>query len=184
MVSASHIRRALHNTSPTGSTAHHGASRVQGKRRLMGTASAMSLPSEEQPIIGIQIFDIFDAPSRLGESSRLLARASSSRASSARSERTMSTTSDHSSAIRYVKPLPAPVLYDGPARPGHLAHGGLRARRAHSHAFSGAASHEKQLSSSLPPPVIFDGPSRLRPYCRETSQEQAVRWTHSCLLSM
>ena len=168
MVVASTVRRALSNAPSL--TSCPLAPQVQGKRRLMGTA-AVALA--EQAPIDIQIFDIFDAPSRLGESSKLLRQSSAARASTARADRTMSTRSSSPSARRHFKPLPAPILYDGPACPphgAHLAYGGLTARNAHSYA-SSEASPDENLLSSLPPPVVFDGPSRLKRYGRDTSRE-------------
>ena len=167
MASAASFRRALSNASVSSSP--RAASHAQGKRRLMGTASAASLPLEEQPAIEIQIFDIFDAPSRLGESSRLLQASSPPRTSSTRSDRTLGT-SDRTGATRFVQSLPAPIMYDGPAQPGRraVAYRGTRA-------ISGSAAIEKPLLSSLPPPVVFDGPSRLRPYAR-TPADQSVRF--------
>ena len=181
MASTSSVRRVLSNASfiPSSSRA---SSHTEGRRRLMGTASALSLPIEEQAPIDIQIFDIFDAPSRLGESSKLLKRASSSRATSARVERASTSTVDSSSSVCRVKPLPAPIIYDGPARPKHLAHGGFRARRTLMHARPSTPTMVKRSLSTLPDPVVFDGPSRLRPYGRDIDYDSPVCHPHVIVL--
>ncbi|KAI0342512.1 hypothetical protein BDW22DRAFT_1305324, partial [Trametopsis cervina] len=132
-------------------------------RRPMVTTSAMSLPLDDSPVIDLHIFDIFDAPHRLGESSKLLSHAASKGSASGRTERLISSAATMS---RHVSPLPNPILFDGPARPAHLSHGTLRARRTHSHAPSTAQSSQREPVSPLPPPITFDGPSRLRPYVR------------------
>ena len=159
-MASSTVRRALTNASSI-TASPRAASQAQGKRRLMGTAAAGALPLEEQPI-EIQIFDIFDAPSRLGESSKMLAQTLPTRTPT-RSDRVMSSATDRP-GVNYVKPLPAPIMYDGPAQPGRLP-GGYRAQRS----MSGAAASDKAVVTSLPPPIVFDGPSKLRPYGRDVS---------------
>lgn len=125
----------------------------------------MTLPADEQTPIDLpQIFDIFDAPSRLGESSKMLARVATSRTAARPTpppERPSSCT---------VKPLPAPIIYDGPARPSHVFNT-QHIRLVHMQAPSSIES--KGSVSTLPPPVVFDGPSRLRPYHRGGSQEES-----------
>jgi len=145
------------------------AARPHSSRRPMVTTSAMSLQLEDASAIDLQIFDIFDAPSRLGESSKLLARASSL-ASGSRVERAPSSTA---ASTTHVLPLPNPIVFDGPARPKHLSHGSLRARQTHTHALSSPTLTPREPVSPLPPPIMFDGPSRLRPYVRGGSSEES-----------
>ncbi|EKM57106.1 uncharacterized protein PHACADRAFT_254669 [Phanerochaete carnosa HHB-10118-sp] len=129
------------------------------RRRSMSTA-AMALPLEEPSTIDLPIFDIFDAPSRLGESSKMLAEAARSRP-----ERVASRAVERDGPARAtVKSLPPPTIYDGPARPRGLALG-PRVRGMHSRAMH--TSEARELPSALPPPELFDGPSRLRPYTRD-----------------
>ena len=131
----------------------------------MGTSSAMTIPPEDTPVIDLRIFDIFDAPSRLGESSKLLSRAASS--STCRPERPMPITTAATS--RPVSPLPSPIVFDGPARPLHFDYGMLQtSRRTHSYAPLSPRSNlrEHTTVTPLPNPIMFDGPSRLRPYVR------------------
>ncbi len=178
MGTTSALRQAMSTSHASLTSVSRTAPVAQAKRRLMGTASSMALPLNDQPDIDIQIFDIFDAPSRLGESSKLLARAAGVRTVANHPARTMATSAvDRPSSTCYIKPLPSPILYDGPARPKHLAHGSHRARRAHSHAISGSLSQNDDSPFTLPSPIVFDGPSRLRPYGRDTSSEQLVSCT-------
>ncbi|KZT08132.1 uncharacterized protein LAESUDRAFT_757825 [Laetiporus sulphureus 93-53] len=125
-------------------------------RRQLATAPAMDLPANEvpQPPPEFQIFDIFDAPSRLGESSKLLRASSSSRTLPSRSS------PSSSRKVSPVRSLPDPVIFDGPTRP-RILQKQYEARRSHSTALGPRGSLR-----SLPLPEIFDGPSRLRPYAR------------------
>lgn len=174
MAAASNVRRALSNASSITSSPL-ASTHTQSNRRLMNTASAYAL--DAQAPIDIQIFDIFDAPSRLGESSKMLRRSSAARTAPVRTERAVNTATPEGQSSRrnYVKPLPAPILYDGPARPPHVMASRLRARNAHSLALAAGKSHEERVASTLPPPQVFEGPSRLRPYGRGTSDGQTVR---------
>ena len=124
--------------------------------------SAAALPVEHPhtPSFSLPILDIFDAPARLGESSRLLVL--NAAAASTRSSRSISTQA--STRRSGVKPLPAPILLDGPARPRGMAYISFRAHRARPVHAPGPAPHS--LPAPLPPPVLFDGPSQLRPYVR------------------
>jgi hypothetical protein len=136
------------------------------------SSSAMALPLEDRPAVDLPIFDIFDAPSRLGESSRMLAQAVASRA-----ERTCVPPTNRVQPAPVVQALPAPVIYDGPARPKGLL-GGPRIRQIHSQA---QHAEPRDQIRTLPPPVMFDGPSRLRPYVRDSaSSEDSVSFPELC----
>ncbi len=126
--------------------------------------SAATFPVEE-PQVHLPILDIFDAPSRLGEAGKLLTLHAA--ASSSRPARPLSTFSRRSA----VKPLPAPVVLDGPARPRGMAFVSFRQFRprpvgASRSDASEAGARARALPTPLPSPILFDGPSRLRPYCR------------------
>ncbi|KAH8102160.1 hypothetical protein BXZ70DRAFT_56814 [Cristinia sonorae] len=168
----SHVQRAL-----TASSSHspllvaNARTTKREAQRLSRNAATLSYPQDDAPsAFDIQIFDIFDAPSRLGESSKLLRRehTSSHAPSSARS---IHSSAQKERASRTIRPLPAPITYDGPARPKHMSMMAYRAPRNHSSSsMSAEVSSESQSSfTSLPPPVTFDGPSRLRPYPRTSS---------------
>ncbi|KAI0089384.1 hypothetical protein BDY19DRAFT_101336 [Irpex rosettiformis] len=165
MASTSSIRQAIQASQHMVSRK---APRLHSTRRPMGTASAMNLSLEDSPVIDLQIFDIFDAPSRLGESSKLLSHAASL-SSTSRPERPISTVA----TSQPVSPLPTPIIFDGPSRPRHLEYATLRtSRRAHSYAPSSA--REQVAVAPLPAPVMFDGPSRLRPYVRGSWSDESV----------
>lgn len=136
-------------------------------RRPM-TSAAMSLSLEERTPIELPIFDIFDAPSRLGESSKMLAQAATSRVEPNVRQSVNRTASSSRPAVQ---PLPPPVMYDGPARPSSLGYG-PRIRRIHSHATP--SSEARGSASVLPSPEVFDGPSRLRPYLRNDTFDSSV----------
>lgn len=132
-------------------------------RRVMSTAALSSV--EDRAPIDLHIFDIFDAPSRLGESSKMLVQCAARRV-----ERAVALPADRSAPARpAVAPLPAPVLYDGPARPSSHRPQAARIRRMHSQAQPSVDS-----VCTLPPPEVFDGPSRLRPYLRDGESSDIV----------
>ncbi|KAI0719838.1 hypothetical protein C8T65DRAFT_568767 [Cerioporus squamosus] len=133
--------------------------------RQMLSAAALPIEHAHTPSFSLPILDIFDAPARLGESSRLLVQ--NAAAASSRPPRSISTQAW--SRRPAVKPLPAPTLLDGPARPRGMAYISFRAHRprpvhASSNDASGVAA--RTLPAPLPPPLLFEGPSQLRPYVR------------------
>ena len=128
-------------------------------------STAALSPAESRTPIDLPIFDIFDAPSRLGESSKMLVRCAARRV-----ERAVALPTDRSVPARpVVAPLPAPVLYDGPARPSSHPPHAARIRRMHSQ-----AQRPADAVCALPPPEVFDGPSRLRPYLRDSGSNESV----------
>ena len=136
--------------------------------------SAAALPAHEvHPTpLDLNILDIFDAPARLGESSKLLARAA------AASRRAISTAAVRPAAPRAgsrrvaVKPLPAPTMLDGPARPRSMSFVSFRRFNQPRPAVPGASV--RPLPEPLPSPILFDGPSQLRPYVRGGSPGGSV----------
>ncbi|GJE93474.1 hypothetical protein PsYK624_096330 [Phanerochaete sordida] len=166
--SSSAVRQAL--VASQRALARRAAAPLPLARRRSMSSAALALPLDEP--LDLPIFDIFDAPSRLGESSKLLADAARSRVRPA--ERTLRTSALAAPARAPPKALPAPTLYDGPARPRGLS--GPRTRLIHSRALAPAQAHP--LPAALPPPVMFDGPSRLRPYLRDGSaSDESVSFT-------
>lgn len=151
---------------------------AQEATRSMRTASAASLTPEDEAPLDIHIFDIFDAPSRLGESSKLLSRASTARAATAAAStsRSANVRSERPRGAHTIEPLPAPVMFDGPATHKHLSFCAYGTQYEHSHNMtSSSPSTERRILSTLPPPVIFDGPSQLRPYARNREEQHKVR---------
>ncbi|OBZ76500.1 hypothetical protein A0H81_03162 [Grifola frondosa] len=114
----------------------------------MVTAAALPFPTEEpQPIFDFHFLDIFDVPSKLGESSKLLAQSASARTTQSRPARQLTTQAVQKRPT--VKPLPAPIFFEGPARP---------------------REEPSALPTPLPAVELFDGPSRLRPYAHGGSR--------------
>ena len=154
--------RASTSTLPTSTRAMSSSS----SSRRMSSIAAYPVDEPRSPSFDLNILDIFDAPSRLGESSRLLV-SNAAASSSIRRVRLPTQTSPHKHAA---KPLPEPVLLDGPARPRNAPFVSFRAFGLKSN----ASSRRNVLSTSgvwsppapLPPPIVFDGPSQLRPYTR------------------
>ncbi|KAI0074583.1 hypothetical protein K474DRAFT_1517660 [Panus rudis PR-1116 ss-1] len=135
------------------------------------TATTMAyLPHDHSPSFDIQIFDIFDAPTKLGESSSLLARTAQAHSTSARPSKVLSTSAFNGPTVRKIKPLPQPIIFDGPARPRRLASMSYRAGRSRPATTVRAKTvvDSPKSVSTLPPPIVFDGPSRIRPYNRNT----------------
>lgn len=154
MLSTSPMRRALTPASCDILPTRRRAPSISAHRRQMATASA-ELPMEEEEQLPNfhQILDIFDAPARLGESSKLLARSPSVR----RAAPSVDAALARKRNVGHVQPLPTPIIFDGPTRP-RVAKTSLNASRAHS-----ASSIAGRSPLSLPLPETFEGPSRLRP---------------------
>lgn len=148
--------------------------RLQHSRR-----SIVTVQCEEEnidPSLNFQIFDIFDAPSRLGESGKILARSMSSSSTSLLPSEPHPKSSRCNPSSRQIEPLPAPIIFDGPARPRHIAMMSYRVGRDRSSPAD--PSKSPQEVSRLPDPILFDGPSRLRPYIHSSStgDSQSVRF--------
>lgn len=173
MLPTSPVRRALTPASCDILPARRRAPSIPSARRPMATASA-ELPMEEHHAPDFhQILDIFDAPARLGESSRLLARSASVRRPAPPID-----SSSRKGSSSSVQALPAPIMFDGPSRYcGPKATTNVRG--AHS-----SSAVDSTSPHSLPSPETFDGPSRLRPYAHATTRDssQTLRSTPSSLL--
>lgn len=166
----------LHKTSSTSrllSAARRATSRNPRKNHRAASTLQCEVEADD-PIPHFQIFDIFDAPSRLGESSKILARSRTPSSPSTSSLNSHTVSSLRSPTPRQIEPLPMPIIYDGPARPRHLSMMSYRVGRDRSSL--NEASKLSQEVSTLPDPILFDGPSRLRPYIRgsSTSDSQSV----------
>ncbi|TCD63649.1 hypothetical protein EIP91_005129 [Steccherinum ochraceum] len=167
MTVASRVHRALATTSTRNPLITASARSSKRDRIPSRNIATLAFPHDDAPsAFDIQIFDIFDAPSRLGESSKLLRRESAP-AQTAQSVRSIHSSARTERVARKIQPLPTAVLYDGPARPKHLSMIAYRAPRCSSPRSGTEEGHRGHtLPSPLPPPVMFDGPSRLRPYAR------------------
>ncbi|KAH9903484.1 hypothetical protein C8Q73DRAFT_786060 [Cubamyces lactineus] len=113
--------------------------------------------------------DIFDVPERLEDQRRhVRSRATVNGTAMFCGVEGRRSTGAESSSVSHkrkeVRPLPSPILFDGPARRPYssaaVMHRAQKARpaiSAHNHSATGRVSR-------LPTPEVFNGPSRLRPY--------------------
>ena len=165
------------STSALRTSPHAITSRSSSQR--MSSIAAYPVEEPHSPSFDLNILDIFDAPSRLGESSRLLV-SNAAASSTIRRARRPPQASHYTHTI---KPLPEPVVLDGPARPRNAPFVSFRA-------FGNTAGPRRNVSTStgvwsppapLPPPILFDGPSQLRPYHRGGAgwNGYSVSWTIS-----
>ncbi|KAF9484082.1 hypothetical protein BDN70DRAFT_928678 [Pholiota conissans] len=137
--------------------------------------SSASLADDIEEITIQPIFDIFDAPTRLAESSAFIRNAHAKTSTSSSSVSTKP-----SSARSTLAPLPQPILFDGPARPqnaalafqSRLRDAGLRAPSSPSRASKNTAP-TRPFSSSEPLVQLFDGPARITRYHHQPSGSSA-----------
>nr|VWP01965.1 Uncharacterized protein [Ganoderma boninense] len=135
------------------------ASSSRSSSRRMSSVAAYPIEAPNSPSFDLNILDIFDAPNRLGESSRLLV-SNAAASSTVRHARPPTQVARHQHTM---KPLPEPVVLDGPARPRNIHFVSFRG-------FSNAGPRWNVSSGArsppvpLPTPILFDGPSQLRPY--------------------
>ncbi|KAI0708633.1 hypothetical protein C8Q76DRAFT_799873 [Earliella scabrosa] len=134
--------------------------------RKLSAASFAVDEEQSSSAFDLNIIDIFDAPARLGESSRLLAL--NAAASSSRQARPLSTSA--ASQRPAVKPLPTPVLFDGPARPRGMSFVSFRLFRPRPVSTSSVG----RSPPPMPPPTLFDGPSQLRPYIHGDPRSRSI----------
>ncbi|KAF8836992.1 hypothetical protein BDN67DRAFT_1014210 [Paxillus ammoniavirescens] len=154
--------------------------------------SAATLSAEQSEELYIpKIFDIFDAPVRLGESSKSLGSSKAvSRASTARVAPQTSGPSPrniYSEALHSSCTLPPPVTFDGPARPPYLSPSALDKRRLlrqnlEKRSSGASVSFTALTSQSEPLYEIFDGPSRASRYRYSSSPNEGSRYTYACLV--
>ncbi|EGO26841.1 hypothetical protein SERLADRAFT_436669 [Serpula lacrymans var. lacrymans S7.9] len=149
-------------------------------QRHASALSSAATAEEYEALTLPPIFDIFDAPTRLGESSKQLGRTSSAPCAAAigatqrSGEKSRNTSIDVSNTVSPFS-LPPPLVFDGPARPPHLMHLALEKRRKLRQRLSPSLSrttHTPSISyTPSPEPLleIFDGPSRITRYKYPTS---------------
>ncbi|KIJ63559.1 hypothetical protein HYDPIDRAFT_29354 [Hydnomerulius pinastri MD-312] len=160
--------------------------------RSAAALSSATLSAEQSDGLTIpKIFDIFDAPVRLGESSRQLGR-SQTVASAARAEPQSSGSMSrniYSEAMESPWTLPPPITFDGPARPAHLSPSALERRRrlrqnlplsARRTLGPSSVSFAAFTSQSDPLHEVFDGPSRITRYKYPSSSTEGTSYTYIC----
>ncbi|KAG0694404.1 hypothetical protein DFH29DRAFT_327400 [Suillus ampliporus] len=134
--------------------------------RPSSTMSATITGQEYEALNIPPVFDIFDAPVRLGESSALVGTARTTRvvAPEGNGEKSQNVGSNVT-GTRHFSSLPPPIVFDGPARPAHLLPRALEKRlkmRQHLSPSSTKQGHTPSsscMSPSEPVYEIFDGPS-------------------------
>jgi len=151
--------------------------------RLSSTMSVAAVTSEEYEALTIPpIFDIFDAPVRLGESSALIGRTSTTirvAAPERNGEKSPNFVSDLT-RDQYSS-LPPPIVFDGPARPAHLLPRALEHRRKmRQHLRSSPNRQTYRPASSFTSPSeivceVFDGPARITRYKYPTSSSEVLQ---------
>lgn len=142
-------------------------------------AAVIPLPAFQAPkeIVLSPIFDIFDAPSRLGDSTSQIVREHVRLEVESIPEKSIT---KFNSPLPRVPPmsLPAPVTFDGPARPrdGPLAHRRKVAR-------IGQHPMRRRHTPSMPEPPepliqLFEGPARITRYHHRPSGSKTVSPSH------
>lgn len=139
-----------------------------------------ALPAPEPEEITLApIFDIFDVSPRLGENSKRV-RSTPTR----RQQQEAELSAKFTSSLPRPPPstLPAPIMFDGPARPRNLP---LAFQRRVEQALNSAPASTRQTrrhhtpatQPTIPEPLIemFEGPARLTRYSHRSSNQQGVR---------
>ncbi|KAI0664097.1 hypothetical protein C8Q70DRAFT_1049614 [Cubamyces menziesii] len=149
----------------------------------------MASPSTSPMALGF--VDIFDVPERLEDQRRhVRSRATISGAamsSAAVAEGSRSSRRATSAGRRQeVKPLPSPILFDGPARRPYSSVAVMYRAQKTRPAISTAKASAATSTSRLPTPEVFDGPSRLRPYnvAAATRGSRGMKGASAAVLSM
>ncbi|KAG1776549.1 hypothetical protein EV702DRAFT_339306 [Suillus placidus] len=174
-------------------TALHGASSARVTQSLpahLSSSMSVAVTAQEYEALTIPpIFDIFDAPVRLRESSALVRRAPTTICVAAlkrNSEKSHNAASNFTRAHHFSS-LPPPIVFDGPARPAHLLPRALENSRKMRQCISLSPNRQAHtppslfISTSEPVYEIFDGPSRITHYRYPTSPSQSSSRPYVCL---
>ncbi|KAF5350599.1 hypothetical protein D9756_008670 [Leucocoprinus leucothites] len=144
---------------------------------------------EPEEITLAPIFDIFDAPSRLGENSEFIDSVSQTRQRPQKA----------APAVKLASPprrpppsnLPTPIMFDGPARPRNLP---LAFQRRVEQALNSAPASSRQTRRHHTPAVayntpdllieMFEGPARLSRYSHRPSGQRGKMGNHLFFLGL
>ncbi|KAH9474581.1 hypothetical protein JR316_0013043 [Psilocybe cubensis] len=132
--------------------------------------SPSALAEQEFEEISLQpIFDIFDAPTRLSESSEFIRDKYKTVTKAKATPQTPTTEWSAGSSRSSPTPLPSPIVFDGPARPKNEALAFQRRMRdaglaPQPHPRRAQASSARTFSSSEPLVQMFEGPARITRY--------------------
>ncbi|KAG2076330.1 hypothetical protein BDR04DRAFT_759795 [Suillus decipiens] len=157
--------------------------------RLSSPMSVAVITPEYEALTVPPIFDIFDAPVRLAESSSLIRRtATTTRIDTLeRSGEKSRNSASCFARAHHFSSLPPPIVFDGPARPAHLLPRALENRRTMRQCPSLSPNRQPHnhsaplISTSEPVYEIFDGPSRMTRYKYPTSSSQSLSRPYICL---
>ncbi|KAF9238914.1 hypothetical protein BU15DRAFT_62185 [Melanogaster broomeanus] len=150
------------------------------------SAATLSAAEQSDGLVIPEIFDIFDAPVRLGESSNIfrpsmtVARASNARVVTQASGSI--SRSIYSEALESSWTLPPPVIFDGPARPPHLSPFALEKRRLLRQNLAHSSRKSPGTRSSAPLYEVFDGPSRITRYKYPSSAHEGSSYIYAGLV--
>lgn len=178
MATSHRVASGLRHSLPSSSRSRLVHSSAPTRATLQASAS---LPAEPEEIILAPIFDIFDAPSRLGESASFIR----SKTQTQRQKQDADDSVIISTSLPRPPPssLPPPIIFDGPARPRNLP---LAFQRRVEQALSTVPistrqtrrHHTPSLSHSASEPLtieMFEGPARITRYSHRSSNQQRVR---------
>ncbi|KAG1819180.1 uncharacterized protein BJ212DRAFT_1268254 [Suillus subaureus] len=157
---------------------------------LSSSMSATVTAQEYEALTILPIFDIFDAPVRLGESCAPVRRtATTTRAATLeRNGEKLRNAASNFTRARHFSSLPPPIVFDGPARPAHLLPRALENRRKMRQYLSLSPNRQAHtpstpfISTSEPVYEIFDGPSRITRYRYPSSSSQSSSLPYVCLV--
>ncbi|KAF9011793.1 hypothetical protein BDQ17DRAFT_1321802 [Cyathus striatus] len=166
------LRRTVHSSSPS---------------RAAMVVSTDLLAEEPEEIVLAPIFDIFDAPSRLGEAGSFI-REVHSKSSSSIKEQPSATSSMSMRSRSLPTTLPPPILFDGPARPRNLPFSLEHRRQLRPTPASSRRHHTPSLTSQdllqLPPVQLFEGPARITRYHHKSTNSTANKTKHLLILGL
>ncbi|PPQ99294.1 hypothetical protein CVT24_009162 [Panaeolus cyanescens] len=142
-------------------------------------SSSALLGQEPQEITLQPIFDIFDAPTRLADSRQFIREKYSSQPQKVEATHAQAVSFDGPKARPVPAPLPAPIIFDGPARPqnpslafqSRLRQSGLAPSPPQMLRPSSTAT--RSFSSSEPLVQMFDGPARITRYHHQSSSDNS-----------
>ncbi|KAG2359870.1 hypothetical protein BDR07DRAFT_1472648 [Suillus spraguei] len=157
--------------------------------RLSSPMSVAVITPEYEALTVPPIFDIFDAPVRLAESSSLVRRTATTTriATLERNGEKLRESASCFARAHHFSSLPPPIVFDGPARPAHLLPRTLEVCRTMRQCPSLSSNRQAHnplaplISTSEPVYEIFDGPSRMTRYKHPTSSSQSSSRPYICL---
>ncbi|KAF9556837.1 hypothetical protein CPC08DRAFT_820238 [Agrocybe pediades] len=142
--------------------------------------SGLGVEGELEEISIQPIFDIFDAPTRLAESSEFIRSKYASKSKAPAKPVVVSAQAPTTPPSRTMpSPLPAPIIFDGPARPKNEAFAFQRRMRdaglapsPHPRRTPNQIPSARAYSSSEPAVQLFDGPAKITRYHHQSTSDK------------